>query len=46
MNSETCRRPDTVCKLDFINKFNVAVSFQNLYNKICTFFTFFYKFIF
>ena len=30
MNFRACERPDTVRKLEFVNKFNVVVSFQNL----------------
>ena len=29
MNSMTCRRPNIVSKLEFINKFDVVVSYQS-----------------
>ena len=32
MNSMTTRRLGAVCKLEFINKFNVVVSFRDLEN--------------
>lgn len=32
MNSTMCWRPDIVCKLEFIDKFNIEVSYQNLEN--------------
>ena len=28
MNYMMCRKPDIGCKLEFINKFNVAVSYE------------------
>ena len=32
MNSTKGWRPDIVCKLEFIDKFNIEVSYQNLEN--------------
>lgn len=32
MNSTKGWRPDIVCKLEFIDKFNIEVSYQNLKN--------------
>ena len=29
-SSMRCRRPDLVCELEFLDKFNILVSFQNL----------------